>query len=117
MASPRGEREEARSKAFGALVRSLRRERKWTLDFLAQRIPMSPSNLSRMETGNQGPPADEVIEKIAEALGADTGAMMRAAGRTKDGKAFEDAVLERLDALSRDVAELKSTVSHLKPRP
>jgi transcriptional regulator with XRE-family HTH domain len=110
MASPRGQREASRALALGALLRKLRRERGYTLDQLAKRIPMSASNLSRVELGSQGPPPDEVIERIAKALNADTAELLQAAGRVGGGKSFEQAVLERLDAIGRDVREVKEAV-------
>lgn len=114
MASPRGQREASRALALGALLRKLRRERGYTLVQLAQRIPMSASNLSRVELGSQGPPADEVIERIAKALDANAAELLQAAGRVGDDESFERAVLERLDAIGRDVREVKEAVV---PRP
>jgi len=110
MASPRGQREASRALALGALLRKLRRERGYTLVQLAGQIPMSPSNLSRVELGSQGPPADEVIERIAKALDADVAELLSAAGRVGAGGSFERAVLERLDAIGRDVREVKDAV-------
>lgn len=110
MASSRGHREASRALALGALLRKLRRERGYTLDQLAKRIPMSASNLSRVELGSQGPPADEVIERIAKALGADASELLQAAGRLGGGESFERAVLERLDAIGRDVREVRDAV-------
>jgi len=110
MASPRGQREASRALALGALLRKLRRERGYTLVQLAERIPMSASNLSRVELGSQGPPADEVIERIARALGADAAELLSAAGRVTGDDSFERAVLERLDAIGRDVREVKDAV-------
>jgi len=71
---------------------------------------MSASNLSRVELGSQGPPPDEVIERIAKALDADTAELLQAAGRVVGGASFEQAVLERLDAIGRDVREVKEAV-------
>jgi transcriptional regulator with XRE-family HTH domain len=110
MASPKGKKEASRALALGALVRKLRRERGYTLDELAKRIPMSASNLSRLELGSQGPPAEEIIEQIAAALEAPAGELLRAAGRTASGQSFEEVVLDKLDALQRDVSEVKETV-------
>lgn len=110
MASSRGQKEASRALALGALLRKLRRERGYTLDQLAKRIPMSASNLSRVELGSQGPPADEVIERIAKALGADASELLQAAGRLGGGESFERAVLERLDAIGRDVREVRDAV-------
>ncbi|HEV7942437.1 MAG TPA: helix-turn-helix transcriptional regulator [Solirubrobacteraceae bacterium] len=111
MTSPRGKTEADRALVFGALVRRLRRERSLTLDQLAERVPMSASNLSRIELGSQGPPADEIIERIAGALQTDPTDLLRAAGRLATGKTFEEAVLARLDAISRDVREVKKALA------
>jgi transcriptional regulator with XRE-family HTH domain len=114
MASARGEKEAARALALGALLRNLRRKRGYTLDQMARRIPMSASNLSRLELGSQGPPADEVIEQIAQALEVDKGDLLRAAGRTVGGASFEQIVLDRLDAICRDLVEVKKAVVALE---
>jgi transcriptional regulator with XRE-family HTH domain len=111
MASPRGKREAGRALALGALVRKLRREQRITLEQLAKRVPMSASNLSRVELGSQGPPADEVIERIATALDADPDGLLRAAGRVTDGPSFEKQVLDKLDVIGRDVREVKQALS------
>jgi transcriptional regulator with XRE-family HTH domain len=88
MTSPRGNTEASRALALGALVRKLRRERRLTLNQLAERVPMSASNLSRIELGAQGPPADEIIERIGQALDADPAELLRAAGRYATGTTF-----------------------------
>ena len=110
MTSLRGNTEADRALALGALVRKLRRERRMTLNQLAELVPMSASNLSRIELGSQGPPADEIIERIGVALEADPNELLRAAGRYATGKTFEEAVLARLDALGRDMREVKAAV-------
>jgi transcriptional regulator with XRE-family HTH domain len=110
MASPRGDQEASRALALGALVRKYRRERGLTLTELAGRLPMSASNLSRLELGAQGPPADEVIAGLAKGLEIDPAPLLRAAGRTSSGESFEDAVLARLEAINRDVQEVKAAL-------
>ncbi|HEV2973993.1 MAG TPA: helix-turn-helix transcriptional regulator [Solirubrobacteraceae bacterium] len=110
MTSPRGNTEASRALALGALVRKLRRERRMTLNQLAERVPMSASNLSRIELGSQGPPADEIIERIGLALETDPAELLRAAGRYATGKTFEETVLARLDAIGRDVREVKKAL-------
>lgn len=110
MTSPRGNTEASRALALGALVRKLRRDRHLTLRELADRVPMSASNLSRIELGAQGPPADEIIERIGVALETDPAELLRAAGRYATGKSFEETVLARLDAIGRDVCEVKAAI-------
>lgn len=111
MTSPRGKTEADRALALGALVRKLRRDRRLTLNQLAERVPMSASNLSRIELGAQGPPPDEVIERIGLALEADPAELLRAAGRYPTGKTFEEAVLARLDVIGRDVRAVKQALA------
>lgn len=114
MTSPRGNTEASRALALGALVRKLRRERRLTLNQLAERVPMSASNLSRIELGAQGPPADEIIERIGQALDVDPTELLRAAGRYATGKTFEEQVLARLDALTRDLRQIKGDMGAVK---
>lgn len=111
MASPKGQREQERSAKLGTLVRQLRRERRETLAELAQRVPMSASNLSRLETGKQGPPSDEAIESLAKALSVEPAALLQAAGRVAGGKSFEKLVLDQLEGLRQEVEEVKQAVS------
>lgn len=111
MPASRSKTEADRALALGALVRKLRRERRLTLDQLAERVPMSASNLSRIELGAQGPPADEIIERIGQALDTDPAELLRAAGRYATGKTFEETVLARLDAIGRDVREVKKALA------
>lgn len=110
MASPRGEKESSRAEALGTLIRKLRRERGYTLEQLAKRVPMSASNLSRTELGTQGPPSEEVIERIAQALGIPADRLKRAAGLRGGGDGFEDAVLRRLDKLGEEIKELREAL-------
>lgn len=65
MSTRRPESQAERAHAFGARIRSLRRARKLTQRQVAEGIPMSPGNLSRLENGELGPPSDEVIAKLA----------------------------------------------------
>lgn len=114
MTAAKGSTEASRALALGALIRKLRRERQLTLNHLAERVPMSASNLSRIELGSQGPPADEVIERIGLALEADPNELLRAAGRYATGQTFEETVLARLDAIGRDVRAVKQALASRK---
>jgi transcriptional regulator with XRE-family HTH domain len=113
MANSRGQREANRALALGALLRKRRRECGYTLDQLARRIPMSPSNLSRLELGSQGPPADEVIERIATALGGEPGEFLQAAGRWPGLRAAR-AREARCDG--RDLREVRKAIARLMKR-
>jgi transcriptional regulator with XRE-family HTH domain len=114
MTAPKGQTEANRALALGAAIRKRRRERRLTLNQLAEQVPMSASNLSRIELGSQGPPPDETIERIAAALQADPQELLRAAGRYASGQSFEEAVLARLDALRRELRRVEGAVGEIK---
>jgi transcriptional regulator with XRE-family HTH domain len=92
-----------RAHAFGARIRSLRRAKKLTQRQVAERVPMSPGNLSRLENGEHGPPADEVITKFAGILDADASELFKLAGRDVGGASFEAQVLSELHQLRREM--------------
>ncbi len=71
---------------------------------------MSAGNLSRIETGDYGPPSDEVIERLAEVLEADAVELLRAAGREAGGHAFEQRVLAELAAIRSGLERLETAV-------
>jgi transcriptional regulator with XRE-family HTH domain len=106
-----------RAHAFGARVRSLRRAKKLTQRQVAAGIPMSPGNLSRLENGEHGPPADEVITKLAAILDIDAAELFKLAGRDVGGASFEAQVLSELHRLRRDMSagfdRLDATVAAL----
>jgi transcriptional regulator with XRE-family HTH domain len=96
----RADSQAARAAAFGARLRQLRRAAKLTQRQVAERVPMSAGNLSRIENGEQGPPSDEVIERLAEALETDAEELLALA--TRRG--------ERPDQLLREIRELRREV-------
>jgi phage repressor protein C with HTH and peptisase S24 domain/DNA-binding Xre family transcriptional regulator len=56
------------SESFGQRVRRRRKEKRLTLDEMAERTGMAKSYLSQIETGYAPPPRDEKIRRIADAL-------------------------------------------------
>jgi len=70
-------------KPFGQLVRELRiknREYSSLRDF-ARKVGLSPAYLSRIENGKEPPPSEPIVERLAEALGADKYELFGCAGR------------------------------------
>jgi transcriptional regulator with XRE-family HTH domain len=55
---------------FGLSVRALRRRRRWTQSDLGRRVGLSKSTVSRIERGEAGRFAVQVIDRVIEALGA-----------------------------------------------
>lgn len=111
MSIRRPESQIERAHAFGARIRSLRRTKKLTQREVAQHLPMSPGNLSRLENGEHGPPSDEVIAKLADVLNADSDELFRLAGRDVGGASFERQVLSELQGLRRDMRAVKDAVT------
>jgi len=111
MPSRRPQSEAERAHAFGARIRVLRRAKKLTQRQVAEQVPMSPGNLSRLENGEHGPPGDEVIFKLAEVLDADSDELLRLAGRDVGGASFERQVLSELRSLRRDMQLVKEAVA------
>ncbi len=71
------------AKTFGDLIRQLRLkhpEHRSLRDF-ARKVNLSATYLSRIENGKESPPSEAVIEKIADALGADKYELLSAAGK------------------------------------
>jgi transcriptional regulator with XRE-family HTH domain len=69
---------------------------------------MSPGNLSRIETGDYGPPSDEVIERLADVLDADPLELLRMAGREAGSGPFEQRVLAELAAIRSGLERLEA---------
>ncbi len=76
--------------AFGEYLRKRRQEKKLGLRQIARQIDVSPSYISRLESGDEmNPPSEAVIEKLAEVIDEDKDALMMMAGRiSKDIKSF-----------------------------
>ncbi len=104
MTSARGPSQTERAHSLGARVRQLRRQAKLTQREVAERIPMSAANLSRVENGDQGPPSDETIERLARALDADPDELLTLAGRAT-APASPDRLLREIRALRAEVRD------------
>jgi transcriptional regulator with XRE-family HTH domain len=103
-----------RARVFGERIRSLRRERKVTQRDLAGQIPMSAGHLSRIETGDYGPPSDEVIERLAEALATDRTELLRLAGRDPGRRGTEEQILFELQEIRHELARLADNIERAK---
>lgn len=67
---------------------------------------MSSGHLSRIETGDYGPPSDEVIERIAEVLATDRVELLRVAGRDAGRRGLEEEILSELREIRRELKRL-----------
>ena len=71
------------TQSFGQLIRELRiKNRDYSsLREFAKKVGLSPAYLSRIENGKEPPPSEGVVEKLAEALGADKYELFSYAGK------------------------------------
>lgn len=106
-----------RAHAFGERIRSLRRQQKLKQREVAELVPMSAGHLSRLETGDYGPPSDEVIERLAEVLKTDPLELLRIAGREVGSHSFEQQVLAELQTIRSGIDRLDSAVATLAKSP
>ncbi|MGD1055970.1 MAG: helix-turn-helix transcriptional regulator [Solirubrobacteraceae bacterium] len=88
--------------AVGSRLRQLRRAAKLTQRQVADQVPMSAANLSRIENGEQGPPSDEVIERLARILDTEAVELLALAGRTSTNT--------NADALLRELRQLRTEI-------
>jgi transcriptional regulator with XRE-family HTH domain len=77
---------------------------------------MSAANLSRIETGDYGPPSDEVIERLATVLDTDPLELLRIAGRQAGTSAFEQRVLAELAAIRSGLDQLSEALGTKRQR-
>ena len=72
-----------KEKTFGQILRNLRVEHKEysSLREFAKKVGLSPAYLSRIENEKEPPPSEVVIEKLANALGADKYELFGYAGK------------------------------------
>jgi len=72
-----------KTKSFGQVVRELRIKHQdySSLREFAKKVGLSPAYLSRIENEKEPPPSEKVVEKLAEALGADKYELFSYAGK------------------------------------
>lgn len=75
--------------SLGQYVRSLRRQKRWSLQILAESVGLSSSRISRIETDSAIPTVDTVV-KLANALDGDLNLMLKMAD------CLPQEILERL---------------------
>ncbi len=81
---------------FGIYVRTKREEVGMTLTELARQLEISPAYWSRIETGRENPPKDELIRKAATILGLSEDELFIEASRLPPDMQDEVAEVVRL---------------------
>jgi HTH-type transcriptional regulator, competence development regulator len=93
--------------AFGTFLREARISRRIGLRRFASRIGISPTYLSRVETGKDAPPSEEKIRAIARELEIDADFLLGLAGRVS--RDVLEAILERPVAMARHVRNVQES--------
>lgn len=81
---------------FGTYVRTKREEAGVTLTEFARQLEISPAYWSRIETGRENPPKDELIKKAATILGLSEDELFIEASRLPPDMQEEVAEVVRL---------------------
>ena len=81
---------------FGTYVRTKREEAGMTLTEFARQLEISPAYWSRIETGRENPPKDELIRKAATILGLSEDELFIEASRLPPDMQDEVAEVVRL---------------------
>jgi transcriptional regulator with XRE-family HTH domain len=81
---------------FGTYVRTKREEAGMTLTEFARQLEISPAYWSRIETGRENPPKDELIKKAATILGLSEDELFIEASRLPPDMQEEVAEVVRL---------------------
>lgn len=75
---------------------------------------MAPSTLSRILSGESGPPKDETIARLAEVLKVDLVKLMHIAGRGLDPRSLEAMVFERFDRVLEALKEQDARLERIE---
>ena len=69
-------------RSFGRIIRDLRlKKTQYSLRKFAETVGISPAYLSRLESDRDPPPSEEIVIKIADALGADSDELLSHANK------------------------------------
>jgi len=103
------------SKAFGKYLRdkreSLRAEdARYSVRQVAARIGVEPSYLSKIERGEERPPSEAKIVKLAEILGEDPDVLLALAGKVSSD--LKEVIRKRPKLFAQLIREMKTMPDH-----
>ena len=87
---------------FGERIKNLRAERKWTQEYVCEKLNISSGALSRYETGMYEPKSLELVKDFANLFNVSTDYLL---GKTDERNSIESYTSE-VRAIARDVAKL-----------
>lgn len=100
---------------FGKLVRTLRKERKLTLEEVARKIGTHKGYISGIENDKVNPPSVKIIKKYAKALGQDPKHLVRLAWVDKAPELIREDAERFLDWCQAEMTPQSSQEVQQKP--
>lgn len=96
--------------SFGEYVRYIREglrsgDQKYSVRQVAQRVGIEPAYLSKIERGEQSPPSESTIRKIASELGEDPDMLLAMAGKVSAD--LQEIICRRPQLFANLIRELK----------
>tara|TARA_E500000318_G_scaffold111388_1_gene129806 strand:- start:2641 stop:3150 length:510 start_codon:yes stop_codon:yes gene_type:complete len=92
--------------AFGVLIRQLRRQKKWSVEELAQKARVDPEDLRKIEMASNYRPRPRVVHQLSGVFNVPERSLMKLSGATvTHDHAFEEEAM-RFAAKSDDLAKL-----------
>ena len=101
--------------SFGAHIRKCREtlletDRTYSVRQVATRIGVEPSYLSKVERGEQSPPSEEKIRRLANELGEDADVLLAMAGKVSED--LRHTIIKRPELFAKIIRELKDMPDH-----
>lgn len=100
---------------FGAYLRSVREglrvtDRRYSVRQVAQRSGLEPAYLSKIERGEQAPPSEATIRRLAADLGLDADVLLALAGKVSSD--LQAIIRQRPELFAQLIRELKDLPDH-----
>ena len=101
--------------AFGDYIRDARerlrrKDRRYSVRQVAQRIKVQPAYLSKVERGDVAPPSEATIRRLAAELGEDTDLLLAMAGKVSSD--LQEIIRKRPKLFAELLRELRDLPDH-----
>lgn len=101
--------------SFGEYVRNAREtlkagDRRYSVRQVAERVGVEPSYLSKVERGEQSPPSEQTIVRLAKELGEDPDVLLALAGKVS--AELQDIIRRRPREFAELLRQLKDAPEH-----
>jgi len=100
---------------FGSIIRQRREslreaDRRYSVRQVAQRIGVEPAYLSKVERGEQAPPSEATIGRLADELELDADVLLAMAGKVSSD--LQAIIRQRPELFSQLLRELRNMPDH-----